>query len=458
MLPPGALSPITIYRQPEPPPRSGWATLRKIVAWSLVALLVVLGSIAGGAYLWFHESVAAVVATTPDVKIAAKRLDVALPGQPATALVVGYDQRAGEGAGTKSRSDTVMLVRADPDTKSISLLSFPRDLFVEIHCPGRPIFSSRINGAYSECGTKGTLETVRKLTGLPINYLITVNFRGFRQLVDAVGGVWMDVDRRYFNDRGGDFGYATINLFPGYQKLGGYQALDFVRYRHTDNDLYRLARQQLFVRAFKDQVKSSTSAFDLPKLVTTITKNVEVAQGGTKELDLKTVIRYALFAYGLPPGHFFQAKLEGTRGERLASTCSSHEREHQERGPGVRQPGRRVAREGDGRRAEREAEAGRRQGAAGARDDGERAERKRRGGLGRHRAAISSRSAATRWSTRPTARTGTRRTGSTSRPGSTSTRPSPARRRRRRRSRSCSARTTSCRSIRRSERSRTMRC
>ena len=63
----------------------------------------------------------------------------------------------------------------------------------------------------------------------------------------------MDVDRRYFNDRGGDFGYATINLFPGYQKLGGYQALDFVRYRHTDTDLYRVARQQLFVRAFKDQ-------------------------------------------------------------------------------------------------------------------------------------------------------------------------------------------------------------
>ena len=280
MLPPGALSPITIYRQPEPAPRSGWATLRKIVAWSLVALLVVIGSIAGGAYLWFHESVAEVVASTPDVKIAAKRLDVALPGQPATALVVGYDQRAGEGPGTRSRSDTVMLVRADPETKSISLLSFPRDLWVQVVCPGGSTFNARINAAYSECGTKGTLETVRKLTGLPINYLITVNFRGFRQLVDAVGGVWMDVDRRYFNDRGGDFGYATINLFPGYQKLGGYQALDFVRYRHTDSDLYRVARQQLFVRAFKDQIKSSTGPLDLPGVIKTITKNVEVGVGG----------------------------------------------------------------------------------------------------------------------------------------------------------------------------------
>jgi LCP family protein required for cell wall assembly len=311
VLPPGALSPITIYRQPEPPTRSGWARLRTVFAWVLVAILVVLGSIAGGAYLWFHESVAAVVASTPDVKIAAQRLDVALPGQPATALVVGYDRRAGPEAALQPRSDTVMLVRADPETESISLLSFPRDLYVEIHCPGKPTFNARINGAYSECGTKGTLETVRNLTGLPVNYLITVNFRGFRQLVDAIGGIWIDVDRRYFNDRGGEFGYATINLFPGYQKLGGYQALDFVRYRHADSDLYRVARQQLFVRAFKDQIKASAGPLDLPKVVRTITSNVEVGVGGDDELDFQTVLRYALFAYSLPPGHFFQSKLEG---------------------------------------------------------------------------------------------------------------------------------------------------
>ena len=311
VLPPGTLSPITIYRQPAPPPRSRWAFVRTALAWGAVSLMVMIGSAAGGAYLWFHESVSDVVATTPDVKIASQRLDIALPGQPATALVVGYDRRAGEGKGVQSRSDTIMLVRADPETKSVSLLSFPRDLFVEIHCPGRATFGARINNAYAECGTKGTLETVRELTGLPINYLITVNFRGFRQLVDAVGGIWIDVDRRYFNDRGGDFGYATINLFPGYQKLGGYQALDFVRYRHTDNDLYRVARQQLFVKAFKNQIKSSTGPLDLPRVVKTITDNVEVGQGGGKELDLGTVYRYALFAYSLPPGHFFQSKLEG---------------------------------------------------------------------------------------------------------------------------------------------------
>ena len=137
VLPPGALSPITIYRQPEPPPRSRWAFVRTALAWAGVALLVAIGSAAGGAYLWFHQSVAEVVATTPDVKVAAKRLDIALPGQPATALVIGYDKRAGEGKGTQSRSDTIMLVRADPDTKSISMMSFPRDLFVADPLPGQ---------------------------------------------------------------------------------------------------------------------------------------------------------------------------------------------------------------------------------------------------------------------------------------------------------------------------------
>jgi LCP family protein required for cell wall assembly len=311
VLPPGALSPITIYRQPPPLPRTRWAFIRGALVWLLVALIVCAGSVAGGLYLYGRKVTEDLQAHTPEVKIAAKRLDVALPGQPATALVVGYDRRAGEGKGTRSRSDTIMLVRADPKTNSISLLSFPRDLYVQVVCPGGSTFNARINNAYSECGTKGTLETVRKLTGLPVNYLITVNFRGFRQLVDALGGIWMDVDRRYFNDRSGPFGYATINLFPGYQKLGGYQALDFVRYRHTDSDLYRLARQQLFVRAFKDQIRSNAGPLDLPGVIKTITKNVEVGVGGGAELDFGTVLRYALFAYGLPPGHFFPSKIEG---------------------------------------------------------------------------------------------------------------------------------------------------
>ena len=314
VLPPDAHSPVNVYRQPPRGPRSRIALVGQIALWLGAASLVLLVGAAGGAYLYFHESVAAVAAKTPEVRRAARQLDIPLPGHPAIALVIGYDHRLADGKGAPSRSDTLMLLRADPATDSISLLSFPRDMRVEIRCPGRTPYTDRINAAYANCGPQGSLETVKALTGIPVNYLITVNFRGFRQIVDRLGGAWVDVDRRYFNDRGGPAGYAKIDLRPGYQKLSGRKALDYVRYRHTDSDLYRVARQQQFVKAFKGQVQEHFGPTSLPKVVDAITNNVEVAQGGGRDVEGRTVLSYALFAYGLPPGSVFQTKIEGLEG------------------------------------------------------------------------------------------------------------------------------------------------
>jgi LCP family protein required for cell wall assembly len=324
VYPPGSTSPVTFYRQPERPSRSRAALIGRIAMWLGIACLVVAVGTAGGAYLYFHESVAAVAAKTPEVRRAAQQLDVPLPGQPAVALVIGYDHRKADGPNTSGRSDTLMLVRADPATDSISLLSFPRDMRVEIRCPGSNPYFDKINAAYANCGPQGSLQTVRALTGLQINYLITVNFRGFRQIVDRLDGAWIDVDRRYFNDRGGPYGYATINLRPGYQQLTGRQTLDYVRYRHTDSDLYRVARQQQFVKAFKGQVQESFAPTSLPKVVNAITHNVEVAQGGGTDVDGQTVLSYALFAYGLPKGRVFQTRIEGLEGVSELTTDSEN--------------------------------------------------------------------------------------------------------------------------------------
>ncbi len=310
----GSLAPVAIYQQPPAAPRSGSSLALRILGWATLVLAVVAGGTAGGAYLYVHESVAAVAPKSVEVKKALKALDVPLPGQPATALVIGYDRRASDAKDAPSRSDTLMLVRVDPDGKTISMLSFPRDLQAEIHCPGRSVWTDKINAAYSACGAEGSLETVRQLTGVPINYIVTINFRGFRQLVDRLGGVWMDVDRRYFNDHGGPTGYAKINLQPGYQRLTGLRALDFVRFRHTDSDLYRNARQQLFVRAFKDQIETAFSVTRLPQLVKVITSNVEVGQGGGKDVSAKTVLSYGALAYSLPAGHVFQTRIDGLEG------------------------------------------------------------------------------------------------------------------------------------------------
>ena len=309
VLPPDVVTRMTRYRQPK---RSALRFAGKILfSFFALSLMVALG-LAGGYYLYLDDRVENLSRYSPEVERAKQKLDKVPPlDQPAVALVVGYDRRLEDiKTGSPSRSDTLMLVRADPTTDSLSMLSFPRDLRVEVHCPDRRFFD-RINQAYASCGPEGSLETVKALTGIPINYLITINFRGFKQLVAKVGGVWIDVDRRYFNDNtSGGERYAAIDLQPGYQKLNGQKTLDFVRYRHTDSDLYRNARQQMFVRALKQQVSHSFAPTTMPKVIDAISDNVKVAAGGKSKVSLETILKYAVFAYDLPPGHLFQSRIE----------------------------------------------------------------------------------------------------------------------------------------------------
>src|SRR6266536_1063593 len=313
VLPPGVLSPVKRYRQPERK-RGALRTVGRILFFLLAACVAVVLGIAGGTYLWAVESVAA---TSPQqqVKIASKRLNIPLPNQPHTALVIGYDHRPGDGS-DPGRSDTIMLLRADPHANTLSLLSFPRDLVVYLKFPDGRTAVDRINAAYAYCGPEGTLETVRSMTGMPTHYLIAVNFDGFRQVVDHLGGVYSDVDRRYLNanSSGGD-SYATINLWPGYQRLKGWQALDFVRFRHTDSDLFRVARQQAFVKAMKQAMRHKwKNPKNIFKIVGALRKNVQIGQAGGKGIDRDTMKSYLLFAYGLPSGNFFQVKIAGLTG------------------------------------------------------------------------------------------------------------------------------------------------
>ena len=314
VFPPGTVSAVTRYRQPPPPDATGFGLPRRILLITLLAVsALILGGIGGG-YLYTHQFVAGLRAHTPAVVRAAKALDLPVANRAAIALVIGYDHRKGVESSNPSLSDTLMLIRADPQTKTISLLSFPRDLSVPIYCGATPVTTDRINSAYGRCGPKGSLLTLKHLTGLPVNYLITVNFHGFKELVDKLGGIWMDVDRRYYNKNTGAYynNFANINLQPGYQKLSGQSALDFVRFRHTDSDLTRNARQQEFVRAFREQVSRSFSLTSIPSLVKTITDNIEVGEGG-HTLKLDQVISYALFAQALPGGHLFQEKIENVQ-------------------------------------------------------------------------------------------------------------------------------------------------
>ena len=314
VLPPAVLEPMRRYRQPPPPPSSRAKVAAHVFGWIVLALVVVASGLAGGLYLYTRETLNSLGAHTHRAKqtSADKNVQpVASPTEPATALIIGYDTRKGvdAAAGQETRSDTLMLVRGDPASNTLSLMSFPRDLTVPIYCNGSdvPKYNDRINAAWSLCSEQGTLDTVAHLTNIPINYVITVDFHGFKLIVNKLHGVYVDVDHRYYIPQ--NSGTSAINLEPGYQKLDGGDALAYVRFRHTDSDVYRNARQQLFLDALKDRLASGFSLASIPGLVGAVKHSVEIVQAGGGAPSIPEIQSYVGLGYHLPPGHLFRVTI-----------------------------------------------------------------------------------------------------------------------------------------------------
>ena len=189
-------------------------------------------------------------------------------GEPENILILGSDKRASEPE-DPGRSDTTILLRLDPDQEAISLMSIPRDLEVEI--PGYG--TDKFNAAFAYGGPRLTLRVVKELTGLPINHVVNVDYLGFVRAVDAIECVYVDVDRRYYhNNAESSEEYAEINVQPGYQLLCGKKALQYVRYRHTDTDLVRAARQQDFLSAARQRVPIDDLVLDRNDLLDIFTQ------------------------------------------------------------------------------------------------------------------------------------------------------------------------------------------
>ena len=168
-------------------------------------------------------------------------------GTAQTLLLIGSDHRAGEPY-SDANTDAMLLVRLDPSAPSITVLSVPRDLEVRLPQGGGSI-TAKLNSVYGVGGPSLLLRILKTqvFPGLEVNHIIDFNFQGFSNLVDALGCVYGDVDHRYINDTA-QTDYSNIDLQAGYQQLCGTQALQFVRFRHTDSDLVREARQQAFLR------------------------------------------------------------------------------------------------------------------------------------------------------------------------------------------------------------------
>jgi polyisoprenyl-teichoic acid--peptidoglycan teichoic acid transferase len=156
----------------------------------------------------------------------------------------------------------------------ITVLSIPRDLKVNI--PGHGI--DKFNAAYTYGGPKLTLKVVKQLTGLDnINHVVNVDFTGFADAVNTIGCVYVDVDHHYYHSNIGlapSEQYAAIDIPAGYQRMCGYNALQYVRYRHDDNDLVRAARQQSFLREARQELPPKKLLDDRNTLIAILKKYV----------------------------------------------------------------------------------------------------------------------------------------------------------------------------------------
>jgi polyisoprenyl-teichoic acid--peptidoglycan teichoic acid transferase len=255
----------------ERPPSPGWSMLKRFL---LAGLLIMLLSGGATATLALNKITSIAEEVFPKLNEINAPKGVVTPeysGGPQTFLILGSDRRVGsKDAADRSNpphSDTILLVRFDPEHGQTSVMSIPRDLMVNIETKsGQSYPKEKINAAYTIGnklgGTRGGMvlaaETIERevFPGLKLNGIVDVSFQGFIRVVDTLGCAYVNVDHHYFNANVGsaETDYTSIDLQPGYQKLCYENALDYVRYRHTDSDFVRVARQQDFLRDLREQI------------------------------------------------------------------------------------------------------------------------------------------------------------------------------------------------------------
>lgn len=230
---------------------------------------------------------------------AASRAETTL--SPVNILLLGTDDRVDETG--PARTDTMILLTLDPQASTVGMLSLTRDTWVTI--PGQNM-AAKINMAYSigEQNKKGTgtqlvIDTVSNFIGHPVDYYVKINFQGFVELVDLIGGIDIIVPKTIHDEEypTANYGVETFHLEQGLQQLDGETALKYARTRHVDDDYGRARRQQDVIRAVLDKVtRADMIASLLPqawKLVSTMRSSIETNMPIALQLELAGYMRDA---------------------------------------------------------------------------------------------------------------------------------------------------------------------
>jgi LCP family protein required for cell wall assembly len=272
--------------RPPSPARRMW---KRFAIAGLSIVLLSGGATATFALTKLNHIASEVFPRTSQLHVANGVIQAAYRGQAQTFLIIGSDRREDSkdafDRNNPPHSDTLLLVRLDPQAGQTSVLSVPRDLLTTITTrSGHTYYPRKVNAAYTigslEGGTNRgaelAAETIEHLLHIKLNNVIDVTFRGFIDVVDTLGCVYVNVDHRYLNEPNGspETNYSAINLQPGYQKLCYEKALAYVRYRHDDSDFVRVARQQDFIRDLREQVPASELIGEIDKVSKAVGKAV----------------------------------------------------------------------------------------------------------------------------------------------------------------------------------------
>jgi LCP family protein required for cell wall assembly len=231
----------------------------------VTALVLVAGVVAVG--LWAYS----ILSSAGRTMNAQPGIDDQLAGvlekrenrEPFNVLILGSDARSDD---ESARADTIIVARIDVQSGKVWMISVPRDTRAQI--PGHG--TGKINGALFYGGPSLMVETVRDLLGIPIHHYMSVDWTGFQNVVDALGGVWIDVDVLIDDPKAASHspGGRARRIEPGYQVLDGEHALTYVRSREfPDADFTRMRHQQTFFKALADQATKAGNVLKIPSMV-----------------------------------------------------------------------------------------------------------------------------------------------------------------------------------------------
>ncbi|ADU31879.1 LCP family protein [Evansella cellulosilytica] len=197
-------------------------------------------------------------------------------GNTVSILIAGVDSEHGRFVG---RSDVLMVAVIDLDSQESTLLSIPRDTYVEMASTGE---YDKINHAYAE-SVENSMKTVENFLDIPIDHYVAINFTGFETFIDHIGGIELDVERTIYHNLHPD----RVYLYPGVQKVNGSNALEYVRFRADgEGDFGRNRRQQQVTKAVLDQTLNIRTVTQIPGILDIVGNNIRTSMDTNTMLSL----------------------------------------------------------------------------------------------------------------------------------------------------------------------------